>query len=287
MAISAKNLTVRYGRSTIIDDMTFGPLDDGKITGLIGPNGAGKSTLVKTLAGINTPSEGSADIVVDGRALSPKERVQAVGYVPQDMLSRAALTAFESVMVSARRGEGTSKALESTAAVMHRLGITKLSDRMISDMSGGQRQLVAVAQMLVRSPRIMLLDEPTSALDLRHQVELLQIIQDEVRGDDRQALVALHDLNLAARFCDELLVIKDGHTIAKGTPTEVLTPELLERVYGISARIINDAGVPIVCPVLRLPRHETPTDAGPMDPIAVNVEDTDPDVINAVTSTRA
>ncbi|MCQ4618519.1 ABC transporter ATP-binding protein [Corynebacterium sp. CCUG 59401] len=288
MAISATNLTVRYGRSTIIDDMTFGPLDDGKITGLIGPNGAGKSTLVKTLAGINKPSEGSADIVVDGRTLSAKERVQAVGYVPQDMLSRATLTAFESVMVSARRrGEGTSKALESTAAVMHRLGITKLSDRMISDMSGGQRQLVAVAQMLVRSPRIMLLDEPTSALDLRHQVELLQIIQDEVRGDDRQALVALHDLNLAARFCDELLVIKDGHAIAKGTPAEVLTPELLERVYGISARIINDAGVPIVCPVLRLPRHETPTDAGPMDPIAVNVEDADPDVIDAITSAGA
>lgn len=254
MAISATNLTVRYGRTTIIDDMTFGPLDDGKITGLIGPNGAGKSTLVKTLAGINKPSEGSADIVVDGRTLSAKERVQAVGYVPQDMLSRATLTAFESVMVSARRrGEGTNNALENTAAVMHRLGITKLSDRMISDMSGGQRQLVAVAQMLVRSPRIMLLDEPTSALDLRHQVELLQIIQDEVRGDDRQALVALHDLNLAARFCDELLVIKDGHAIAKGTPAEVLTPELLERVYGISARIINDAGVPIVCPVLRLP----------------------------------
>lgn len=157
---------------------------------------------------------------------------------------------------------------------------------MISDMSGGQRQLVAVAQMLVRSPRIMLLDEPTSALDLRHQVELLQIIQDEVRGDDRQALVALHDLNLAARFCDELLVIKDGQAIAKGTPAEVLTPDLLERVYGISARIINDAGVPIVCPVLRLPRHEAPTDAGPMDPIAVDVENADPDVINAVNSAR-
>ncbi|SDS32625.1 ABC transporter ATP-binding protein [Corynebacterium timonense] len=268
MAISTTDLVVRYGRTKIIDGMTFGPLRSGAITGLIGPNGAGKSTLVKTLAGINKPSGGSTDIVVDGRTLTGTERVRNVGYVPQDMLSRATLTAFESIMVSARRrGEGTSAALEKSAAVMHRLGITRLSDRMISDMSGGQRQLVAVAQMLVREPRIMLLDEPTSALDLRHQVELLQIIQDEVRGSNRQALVALHDLNLAARFCDELLVVKDGQAIAQGSPADVLTPELLERVYGISARIINDAGVPIVCPVLRLPRRDNPTDVHPEIPV--------------------
>ena len=135
--------------------------------------------------------------------------MEAIGYVPQDLLSSATLTAFESVMVSARRrGVDRWDPLERTADVMDRLGITHLSDRLVSDMSGGQRQLVAVAQMLVREPSVMLLDEPTSALDLRHQVELLQLICDEVRGTDRVALVAIHDLNLAARYCDELLVLK-------------------------------------------------------------------------------
>ena len=122
---------------------------------------------------------------------------------------------------------------------MERLNITHLADRMVSDMSGGQRQLVSVAQMLVRTPSVLLLDEPTSALDLRHQVHLLDIIRDEVVGTDRLALVAIHDLNLAARFCDELLVVKAGRVVALDTPAAVLNPELLNEVYGISARILD------------------------------------------------
>ena len=95
----------------------------------------------------------------------------------------------------------------------------------------------------------MLLDEPTSALDLRHQVELLQLICNEVRGTDRVALVAIHDLNLAARYCDELLVLKAGRLVGQDTPPAVLTPDLLEDVYGFRARVLDDAGVPVVCPV--------------------------------------
>ena len=153
-------------------------------------------------------------------------------------------------MVSARRrGDATWNPLDRSATVMERLGITHLADRLVSDMSGGQRQLVAMAQMLVREPDIMLLDEPTSALDLRHQVELLQIVRDEVRGSNRLALVAIHDLNLAARYCDELLVVKAGRVVAHDTPHAVLQPDLLEEVYGIRARVLDDAGVPVVCPV--------------------------------------
>ena len=176
--------------------------------------------------------------------------MQAVGYVPQDLLSSASLTAFESIMVSARRrGDASWNPLDRSAAVMERLGITHLADRLVSDMSGGQRQLVAMAQMLVREPDIMLLDEPTSALDLRHQVELLQIVCEEVHGSNRLALVAIHDLNLAARYCDELLVVKAGRVVAHDTPHAVLQPDLLEEVYGIRARVLDDGGVPVVCPV--------------------------------------
>lgn len=250
MAILAEHLTVGYGRTTIIDDMTFGPLEEGKVVGLIGPNAAGKSTLVKTIAGIKKPSQGTCSIVVDGREVTGKSRTTAIGYVPQDMLTTASLTAFESIMVSAkRRGAVDADPVAATADIMERLNITHLADRMVSDMSGGQRQLVGVAQMLVRSPSVLLLDEPTSALDLRHQVHLLDIIRDEVAGTDRLALVAIHDLNLAARFCDELLVVKAGRVVALDTPAAVLNPELLNEVYGINARVLDDAGVPVICPV--------------------------------------
>lgn len=250
MSIRADNLTVSYGRATILHSLSFGPLEPGNVVGLIGPNAAGKSTLVKTIAGIKEPAEGSVTLSVDGAELVGKQKVQAVGYVPQDLLSSASLTAFESIMVSARRrGDATWNPLERSATVMERLGITHLAGRLVSDMSGGQRQLVAMAQMLVREPDIMLLDEPTSALDLRHQVELLQIVRDEVRGSNRLALVAIHDLNLAARYCDELLVVKAGRVVTHGTPHTVLQPDLLEEVYGIRARVLDDAGVPVVCPV--------------------------------------
>lgn len=250
MAIRAENLTVSYGRTTILHSLSFGPLEPGKVVGLIGPNAAGKSTLVKTIAGIKEPAEGSVTLSVDDAELVGKQKVQAVGYVPQDLLSSASLTAFESIMVSARRrGDASWNPLDRSAAVMERLGITHLADRLVSDMSGGQRQLVAMAQMLVREPDIMLLDEPTSALDLRHQVELLQIVCDEVHGSNRLALVAIHDLNLAARYCDELLVVKAGRVVAHDTPHAVLQPDLLEEVYGIRARVLDDGGVPVVCPV--------------------------------------
>ena len=250
MTVSAQNLSVSYGRSTIVHSLSFGPLEGGTVVGLIGPNAAGKSTLVKAIAGIKKPTAGSVTISKGGTELTGRDRVEAIGYVPQDLLSSATLTAFESVMISARRrGVDGWDPLERTADVMHRLGITHLSDRLVSDMSGGQRQLVAVAQMLVREPSVMLLDEPTSALDLRHQVELLQLICDEVRGTDRVALVAIHDLNLAARYCDELLVLKAGRLVGQDTPHAVLTPDLLEDVYGFRARVLDDAGVPVVCPV--------------------------------------
>lgn len=260
MTLSVNNMTVAYGRSTVINDVSFGPLRGGNVVGLIGPNGAGKSTLVKAIAGIKRPVSGTVSMQVRGHDVTGKERIQAVGYVPQDMLTSATLTAFESVMVSARdtvqRG---TKPVEAAAAVMEQLGIIHLSNRLISDMSGGQRQLVGIAQMLVREPHFLLLDEPTSALDLKHQMNVLRIVRDVVGGTDKVALVAIHDLNLAARFCDELIVLKDGSAIAHDTPANVLTPDVLENVYGIRARVIDDAGVPVVCPIPEPEVHTVPS----------------------------
>ena len=133
--------------------------------------------------------------------------------------------------------------------MLERLGITHLASRYVHELSGGQRQLVAVGQMLVREPEVLLLDEPTSALDLRHQVELLQLIRREVSHNDSIALIAIHDLNLAARYCDQLIVLHRGRLMAQGQPSEVLTPGLLEEVYGLRAKVLDDSGTPVICPV--------------------------------------
>ncbi|WJY90732.1 ABC transporter ATP-binding protein [Corynebacterium confusum] len=250
MAITVDNLSFRYGRHIILDGISFGPLKEGRVTGLLGPNAAGKSTLLNTIAGLKQPAGGRVHLTRGETELSKKERRTAIGYVPQDILSTASLTAFESLMVTARRSHRPGvEPVQASADTLELLGITYLADRLVSQMSGGQRQLVSVAQVLVGNPDILLLDEPTSALDLRHQIKLLKVVRSTVANSARQAVVAIHDVNLAARYCDDLLVIKGGKALAHGTPTEVLTPELIAQVYGIEATILDDAGTPVICPV--------------------------------------
>ncbi|WP_438802181.1 ABC transporter ATP-binding protein [Corynebacterium striatum] len=233
--LKVEQACVNFGKREVLKGVDLPEPGPGTIVGLIGPNAAGKSTLVKTIAGIQKLTSGTCDT---GDA--------TVGYVPQDLLTSASLTAFESVVISAKRG--SANVLESAVQALEKLGIVHLAHRYVHQLSGGQCQLVAVAQMLAREPELMLLDEPTSALDLRHQVHLLDTLRKEVsRG--AVALVAIHDLNLAARYCDELVVLHGGRVHAHGTPAEVLNTELLGEVYGIRARVIDDEGVPMVCPV--------------------------------------
>lgn len=250
--LAVNNLSVSYGRNQVLRDVTIAPLQAGTVTGLLGPNASGKSTLVKTISGINTAKSGSFEVVVDGAEVTGRELRDVIGYVPQDLLTSASLTAFESILVSSKRSTRLSVATESLTAVgrvMEFLGISHLADRYVSELSGGQRQLVAVAQMLVRNPEILLLDEPTSALDLRHQVELLKVLRTEVAQKGSLALVAIHDLNLAARYCDQLVVLLDGEILAQGKPADVISSDLLERVYGYRAKVLYDEGVPVVSPV--------------------------------------
>lgn len=256
MSLSIKDLHVSYGRFEVLKGLDVKKLGPGTVTGLLGPNACGKSTLVKTIAGIKKSESGECRIISQGKVVPPNNLRHVIGYVPQDLLTSASLTAFESIVVSSRRTVvsrfsrvSQHDSLIKAAEVMERLGITGLASRYISELSGGQRQLVAVGQMLVREPEVLLLDEPTSALDLRHQVELLQLIRNEVDNHNSLALIAIHDLNLAARYCDTVVVMKNGITYAQGLPAEVLTPDMLETVYGIRARVIDDQGTPVVCPV--------------------------------------
>jgi len=246
--IRLSNLHLSYGQRHVLDGVSLGPLERGTVTGLLGPNGAGKSTLIKAIAGLKTPTSGEVIISDDDGHVSGAQLRDVVGYLPQDVLATASLTVLESVLTSARsRSKAT---VERAAHVLERVGIAHIAHRFISQLSGGQRQLVALAQMVVRDPQVLLLDEPTSALDLHNQIEVLRLVRRAVDSGHRMAIVALHDLNLAACYCDRLVLLHEGGVHAEGSPSEVLTPDVLERVYGLRARVLSDDGIPVVRPVV-------------------------------------
>lgn len=248
MNIRLSNLHLSYGQRHVLDGVSVGPLERGTVTGLLGPNGAGKSTLIKAIAGLKTPTSGEVIISDDDGHVSGAQLRDVVGYLPQDVLATASLTVLESVLTSARsRSKAT---VERAAHVLERVGIAHIAHRFISQLSGGQRQLVALAQMVVRDPQVLLLDEPTSALDLHNQIEVLRLVRRAVDSGHRMAIVALHDLNLAACYCDRLVLLHEGGVHAEGSPSEVLTPDVLERVYGFRARVLSDDGIPVVRPVV-------------------------------------
>ncbi|MGE4528659.1 MAG: ABC transporter ATP-binding protein [Rhodospirillaceae bacterium] len=229
-----------YGCKRILDGFTLPRLAPGSVTALLGANGAGKSTLLKSLAGV-LRTEGRVGL--DDTALMEmpqRARAAVVGYLPQTLPSGSSLVAYEVVAAALRAavpdltGSARAARIEETFA---RLGIGGLALRRLDSLSGGQRQLVALAQVFARTPRLMLLDEPTSALDLRWQIFVLEAVREAARRDGSIALVAIHDINLALRFADSVAVLKDGRPLTFGAARTALTPEILGAAYGVSARV--------------------------------------------------
>lgn len=216
------------------------------VIGIVGPNGSGKSTLIRAMAGLQ-PHTGS--IAIDG--LAGRSRRDAIGYLPQGLPAGVSLTVVESLLVAGHHHSGgaLSEQLAAAEQILTELGIRQLADRSLGELSGGQRQLVGMGQLLMRRPDVLLLDEPTSALDLQHQVDVLRITRERVATTGALGVVVLHDLNLAARFCDGLLLLRQGLIEHVGSPSAVLTPEILRQVYGVTARVVDDKGVPMVSAV--------------------------------------
>lgn len=250
MSLELQQLTVGYRRQPVFLKLTLPPIEPGELVAVVGPNAVGKSTLLKGIAGL-LPSSGQ--VRLNGQtltALAPAQRVQHLGYLPQPLPQAVPLVAYETVFSACRASRGgeprdaTERAIEE---VFDTLGIRHLALRQLAEMSGGQRQMVGLAQVLVRKPPLMLLDEPTSALDLRWQLNVLEAVRAATRENGAIAMVASHDLNLALRFCDRVLVLSPGGRAEMGTAQQVLTPELLARTYGIEARIeCCSRGHPIV-----------------------------------------
>lgn len=250
MSLALTRLTAGYGRNRVLDGLDVAPLPPGAVVGILGANGAGKSTLLRALAGL-LPATGRA--VLDGVDLltaSPAQRLRLVGYLPQTLPQTSPLLAYEAVLGALRATRpdlGTGAAESAIQAVFDLLGLRALALRRMGQLSGGQRQMVGLAQVLARRPRLMLLDEPTSALDLRWQLTVLETVADLAQRQGGIALVSIHDINLAARFCHRVVILGCGEVLADGPPAQALSPLTLNRAYGIDARVeACSLGLPVV-----------------------------------------
>lgn len=241
--LSVSSLSHSYGKRQVLHDITISALQPGSLVGLIGPNAAGKSTLFKCLSGMRKNDTGSIYLGEENLAdLSLRNRLKKVCFMPQFFSTTAALSVFEVVLMSYKQLAGWTVSAEDRLAVARALdlaGIGHLADANIAELSGGQAQMVSLCQALVRNANVYLFDEPTSALDLRHQLEGLTRIREAMHNRNAIGIVALHDLNLAARFADHLLLLGNGRLLAEGNPTEVLSQAVIGETYGVNIDLLQ------------------------------------------------
>lgn len=222
---------VSYGRRKVVECVSTEAFASGDIVALLGPNGAGKSTLLKRMAGL-LGGAGRVELIGAGHG--------EIGYLPQDQASPAGLTVYDSVILAAKRDGAWSVSAAELArvdATLDMLGITDLASRGLEELSGGQRQMVSIAQSLVREPRVLLMDEPTSALDLHRQLEVLGVLRDLAERRGVIVVVSLHDLNLALRFASHAMVVAHGQLLASGRMLDVMSEQMLRSAFGVEARI--------------------------------------------------
>ncbi|PKP70059.1 MAG: ABC transporter ATP-binding protein [Alphaproteobacteria bacterium HGW-Alphaproteobacteria-4] len=232
--LTLERVSVRRGRVLVLQELSV-RLPPGGIVGVVGPNGAGKSTLLLAVAGLL--AHGGA-VRWQGAPLGGRD----IGFLPQAFAVRANLSVLECVLLGRREALGWRVAeteVTGAEAMLERFGLSHLAARPMTALSGGQQQLVLLAQRLLRNPRVLVLDEPTSALDLHHQLDVLRHLQRHARATGGLVLTALHDLTLAARFCDGLLLLAGGALVGQGTPAEVLTENRVGETYRISPEILQ------------------------------------------------
>lgn len=236
------NITAGYRNKVVVHNVTLPPLQAGTVTALIGPNAAGKSTFLRALAGL-VKATGEVKLNGDGLLnVSVQERAGKLSFMPQTVPGNVSLSVMESVVsalkaspidqVDVKRKDIHGKAMNA----LMRVGIIDLAFEQLDQLSGGQRQLASLARSIVRQPSVLLLDEPTSALDLQHQIQVMKLAKAYALSGNI-VMVVLHDLNLALRFADHLAVMEKGNVVAFGKPEEALTPEIIERIYHVKARI--------------------------------------------------
>jgi iron-siderophore transport system ATP-binding protein len=261
--LAASELSLAYGERLVVDRLSV-TIPDARFTVIVGANACGKSTLLRGLARLLKPRAGT--VLLDGQAihrLSTRDVARRLGMLPQQPVAPEGITVADLVargrhphqrwlrQFSAADELAVGEALAVT-------GIEELADRCVDELSGGQRQRVWIALALAQGAPVMLLDEPTTFLDLAHQVEVLDLLASLNATDERTIVAVLHDLNLACRYADHLIAMRDGRIAAEGAPAAVITAGLVLDVFGLDAKVIDDplTGTPLVLPIpARLPDH--------------------------------
>ncbi|WP_312870446.1 ABC transporter ATP-binding protein [Gordonia asplenii] len=253
--LAARAVTLGYGERSIVEDLTVDIPDD-RFTVIIGPNACGKSTLLKSLARVLTPTSGQ--VVLDGRVIDsypPREVARILGLLPQSSVAPEDIRVAELVA----RGRFPHQKLlrqwspDDERAVVEALaatGTTELAGQRVDRLSGGQRQRVWIALVLAQQTPLVLLDEPTTFLDIAHQLEVLELCRSLNRDQGRTVVAVLHDLNQAARYGDHIVAMRDGRIVAQGPPAQVVTADVVEEVFGLRCRVVDDpeSGTPLVIP---------------------------------------
>lgn len=253
--LNTEELSIGYAETTIVSGLNLS-IPTGKITALVGANGSGKSTILKTMARIMKPKSGT--VMLDGKSIhqfSTKEVARQLAILPQNPTAPDGLTVSELVSYGRyphQKGFGSMSEEDRRiiASAISVTGMEPFHDRPIDRLSGGQRQRAWIAMALAQQTEILFLDEPTTFLDMAHQLEVLQLLQKLNEEEGRTIIMVVHDLNHASRYAQHMVAIKSGNVVSEGSPVEVMTPDVLRKVFGIEADIIPDprTGVPLCLP---------------------------------------
>ena len=251
MILETESINFSYNSTPVLHDVSI-VLKPG-ITAIIGPNAAGKSTLFRCL---NRTLKPEGQVLLNGKSIKDYKPVELAGYIsylPQNLSTRAVLTVFEMVLMGRLNQLGwfiNREDTRYTEQLLDEFGLSNLSSRYVSELSGGQFQLVAIAQALAREPSVLLLDEPSTSLDLNHQFEIFSLIKKLTVARGICTAMSIHDINMAARIADVIYVLESGRIINSGPPESVLTEELIASVYNVRACVgLDDDGRLLITPM--------------------------------------
>ena len=249
MELKLDGLGFSYPSKKVLENITA-EYDGPQLVAILGPNGVGKSTLIHCIDRILKPDAGH--VFIDGKESSEyhmKEMAQKVGYVPYASSDVFPMSVVDAVLLGRHphsNWKSTRDDVRKVFAMLKRLGIEDLADSKFNELSAGQHQKVMLARGLVQEPEIILLDEPTANLDVKHQLGVTRLLRDIAHDDGVLVIMICHDLNIAAKYADSIMMMKDGTIYAAGTPEEVITEDNISAVYDVKCSIIDDEGRPHV-----------------------------------------